>query len=555
MGATINRLLVRYAGFRKILPITLLAIIGLSLFFLIQDYQNGISETKHNEMERLKAIVSTAAALIDGDQHQQLSEEFRKKDDILHSYQIPSYQKLHKLLNAIQLSNNLQSAVYTMVFNSETEKFEFIATSSETPYYRHDYAQYPNAVTQSITAASKLDEYESENGKWLSAIAPITNSEGETVALIQADTEFYPFIAKARKRLLIQLGIGILFLAPFIIGFYWYLKKTTRQSERFQKRLMSKIKQIRLKEKIIEDINESLVENYQEIESQRKIIDHRSMNLQEANDKIGVKNAELMETLEKLRRTQSQLVESEKIHSVGILASGIAHEINNPLNFIHGGVECLKESFKKGELDQVEMETYLGYIDAGVNRASQIISKLSEFTARKDQLGSQLISLNLMAHDAVSELKGDFNIQAIQLRLEEGAWILASKFEIKNLFIQLLKNSCDAVSTVSDGKVKVFGMKKDSMYQITIQDNGEGISERNLKAIFNPFFTTKSPGKGEGLGLFFAQTIIGKYGGTISVKSNEDVGTKVVVSLPLENPQENLSKEGNISESNFKKAS
>jgi len=277
-----------------------------------------------------------------------------------------------------------------------------------------------------------------------------------------------------------------------------------------------------------------LVSNYQEIEAQRKIIDQRSKHLQEANNRIGEKNVELMEALVELRRTQNQLVESEKIHSVGMLTAGMAHEINNPLNFIRGGVECIKESLSDGELDQAEMETYLKYIDEGVSRATKIITKLSAITTKEDETASQLINLSRMAYEAMDDIKGQLDTSSIKLRLDEDVWLMASKFEIKLLFTQLLKNACDAVNNQADPKIRVVGMKNGTTYQVSILDNGDGISEKNRRSIFNPFFTTKSPGKGEGLGLYFAQTIVGKYGGKIDVKSKEAKGTKVIINLPIE---------------------
>jgi len=139
MGAALHRFLIRYTGVNKILPLSLLAIVGISFFFFIKDYQNGLRDSKRIEIERLKAIVSTASALIDGDAHEQISESFRLKDDIIKSDQTPRYQELHEILKAIQISNKLSTAIYTMVYDSTAEKFQFIGTSSTTPYYRHDY--------------------------------------------------------------------------------------------------------------------------------------------------------------------------------------------------------------------------------------------------------------------------------------------------------------------------------------------------------------------------------------------------------------------------------
>ena len=483
----------------------------------------------------MKAVVSTAANLIDSKLHQQLSEQYKTRNEITESESDERYNTIHQLLRMIHEANDLETDMYTMILDSASQKYEFIVTSSPKPYFRHSYTLYPKELSEKIDAVTTFDLYESENGRWLSAAAPIVNLEGKTVALVQADTRFDSFIAEARDALIRRLAITVALILPVIMLFSFYLRRLTLQNIIIQRNLLSKIATIERQKKTIEDINESLIQSNKRIEAQRNTIRERSIHLKDANEKVKQKNAELLSTLTRLRRTQKQLIESEKLVSIGILSGGIAHEINNPLNYIQGGVSCIKQIIETSIIGkEEEVRKFLEAIEVGVGRASGVISKLSEITNKRARSNVEAIGASEVIADALQSLNHYHSSGNSHIIVDSGKDFIVkgNKYELVNSLIQLIKNANDAVYRLENRKIQIYCHQSNGGNSITIDDNGTGIEPLSLGNIFDPFYTTKDPGKGEGLGLFYAKTILGKHGGVLEAKSVIGKGTKMTVTFP-----------------------
>jgi len=218
--------------------------------------------------------------------------------------------------------------------------------------------------------------------------------------------------------------------------------------------------------------------------------------------------------------------QSEKLTSMGILAAGIAHEINNPLTNVSLNVEMLKDLV--GDNDKINRR--LGAIERNTDRASRIAKELLHFSRdRETELES--IDINLVLTSSCNLLKSQEYSSIIQLALQDVPKIRGIFWKLEEVFINLLINSIDACDKEDSIEIESF-FENDSV-KVMITDTGHGIIESDLFKVFDPFYTTKPVGKGTGLGLSVSYNIIKQHGGDISLLSSEFGGTIVTVSFPV----------------------
>ncbi len=233
-----------------------------------------------------------------------------------------------------------------------------------------------------------------------------------------------------------------------------------------------------------------------------------------------------------------QIVETGKLASVGELAAGIAHEINNPVAIMveeAGWIEDLleEEEFKEGKnLD--EFRRALRQINNQGKRCKEITHKLLSF-ARKTDSRIQEVHVNEMLEElvALSAQRAKFSNVTIKTDfLNDLPSINVSLSELQQVFLNLINNALDAMEK-KGGEMTIRSGLNEGHIVIAVEDTGPGIPQANLKRIFDPFFTTKPVGKGTGLGLSICYGIIKKLGGRIEVRSTVGAGTKFIVMLPL----------------------
>ncbi|MDD4385237.1 MAG: ATP-binding protein [Bacteroidales bacterium] len=256
--------------------------------------------------------------------------------------------------------------------------------------------------------------------------------------------------------------------------------------------------------------------------------------LQATNEEIYNHKEELQTALTKLQSTQQQLVQSEKMATLGVLAAGVAHEINNPLNFIHGGVTALEKYIKDSAAEHLkELSPLVEIINTGVSRAVGIVEGLSHYS-RSDEL-QKVIDCNihkiidnclLMLDNKIKKrivVDRKYSIKLTLVSCKEG--------KMHQAFLNILTNAVQAIE--GEGTITITTSQKNRTLIVAVTDSGCGISKQNISKITDPFFTTKDPGKGTGLGLSITQNIIEEHNGKIIFDSEPGVGTTVTVRLPL----------------------
>lgn len=275
----------------------------------------------------------------------------------------------------------------------------------------------------------------------------------------------------------------------------------------------------------------SLDEHKKELES--KVLE-RTNELNEKNKELEHTNKELGLVISKLSETQNQLIQSEKMASLGILTAGVAHEINNPLNFILGGYNGLKNYFDDNNITlNSNIDFFLDSINVGVERASSIIDSLSQFSRDTDSfkescdihqiLNDCLLMLDINIKDRIA-IKKDYTISKTIIQGNSG--------KLHQVFLNILTNSIQAIE--SNGEILIQTKLVNSSIEIRITDSGYGISKKNLSKILNPFYTTKRPGEGTGLGLSITFSIVKNHMGSIAFESEENKYTRVIIKFPVE---------------------
>ena len=287
----------------------------------------------------------------------------------------------------------------------------------------------------------------------------------------------------------------------------------------------------------------------------------RTRELSVANQELAERHRQLEATFRELALTQQQLIHSEKMASLGMLVAGIAHELNNPISFVHNNLDFIQDytdkltriikaysdkedqdSDKRRRGDQQKQATkfdttvdtlqeLIGSCKAGTERVKQIVLDLRTFS-RTDDIGLVMADLHGGIESTLSLLVREYK-DRITVHRDYGDLpkIECYPGQLNQVFMNLLQNAAQAIQ--EKGQVWIKTQSRGDWIKITIRDTGVGISEENLKKIYDPFFTTKPIGQGTGLGLSISYGIIERHGGAISVTSKLNVGTEFIVDLPV----------------------
>ena len=238
---------------------------------------------------------------------------------------------------------------------------------------------------------------------------------------------------------------------------------------------------------------------------------------------------ERLEMERRLKTTQEQLLQSEKLAAMGRLTSQIAHELNNPLYGIMNTLELMKTEISPGNNRRKILEMAL----SETVRLTELLHKMLTFS-KPDQKEKQPVDINTILDEILLLHEKQFseNNIIIEIELADGMpSVLASKNQLRQVFLNMFHNAGDAMP--DGGTLTVKTAVEDSEIAIEISDNGIGINEKDIKNIFDAFFTTKSSVKGVGLGLSVCYGFIAEHGGDIQVTSEQGVGTCFKITLPV----------------------
>ena len=300
-------------------------------------------------------------------------------------------------------------------------------------------------------------------------------------------------------------------------------------------------------------------------------LEEKTVELTKANEALTVQksvaeqaNKELTDAMQKLKVAQAHLVQSEKMASLGQLTAGVAHEINNPVNFIYTGINGLEKNLKrfleiteayekidlhknlnvqlldiqqkKDKIDyqdiKEDIKDLIPAIMEGAERTAQIVKSLQTFSWNSNEeyvnedvhkgLDSTLLLLSNKIKNKI-EVEKKYNAQSGVIRCLPG--------QLNQVFMNVITNAIQAVDQES-GKIVIETSSDEDTLTIIIADNGTGIPDAIRDRLFEPFFTTKPVGQGTGLGLAISYGIIKNHSGKIDIESEQDKGTKVILTLP-----------------------
>ncbi|WP_163134566.1 ATP-binding protein [Agarivorans sp. Alg241-V36] len=248
---------------------------------------------------------------------------------------------------------------------------------------------------------------------------------------------------------------------------------------------------------------------------------------------------ELEQSNAELKTTQSQLIQTSKLASIGELSAGVAHELNQPLMIIRNGGQLLERRINKGTLDDEKLHKFVGSVLSNSKRMMKIIDHLRTFS-RHSSTEFIEVDVNSVVNNSILMVGEQLKLRGISITVQlsdTALWVKGDANQLEQVLLNLISNARDAMNTSSsDNKLLTLATRlteDEQGVEIEVSDNGDGIPVDVQSRMFDPFYTTKEEGKGTGLGLSISYGIVSDHKGSIKVLSDSDSGTRMYVCLPL----------------------
>lgn len=446
-----------------------------------------LEDSKNQVCERLKAISCTAALQIKGEQLIQLQKEAPGKDDILMNDQHPVYHELYNFLRQTYEINNLKSPVYIMVFNDTLKKFQFLATSSKVPYYKHDYELYPRQLLDNFNTGGVLDVYEDENGSWISAFAPIRDANGNPVALLQVDERFDDFLDNVWRGLISNIVIALIILLPTSLFFYSIINGMLMNEE---------------------DSRRFLKEKNEEIQIQNEMIKQNNDRLEEAKKIIELQNRDL--DLKVRKRTYELLKANRDLETFLYRSS---HDIQGPLATLKGLCYIAeKDSKYKETTDLVQM------ISNSTNKLSTVIDGIEEvYHIKIRKLKKETFVLGDVLDEIKKNYQPDILKSSVDFQIHQNDVVeLTTDLEMFRMVLnELIKNAFQYGLSHVHPQIIVTAFKQHGIFSLSVSDNGGNFDDEVRKSMVKIFQKGVITSMDVGLGLYGVYLAVRRLNGTI----------------------------------------
>jgi C4-dicarboxylate-specific signal transduction histidine kinase len=238
---------------------------------------------------------------------------------------------------------------------------------------------------------------------------------------------------------------------------------------------------------------------------------------------------------QELREKQEQLVQAAKLATLGELTTGVAHELNNPLNNIGLFIGNVIDLVELGRLDKEPILRHMNNAMQQVQKATEIISHLRTF-GRAAPVSQELLRVNGVIEQALSLMREQLRLREVAVELDltpDDPTVIGNPIRLEQVCMNLLTNARDALAESHSKQLTITSRVEAGMVRLTFRDTGPGISPGLEQRIFDPFFTTKDVGLGTGLGLSITYGIVKDHDGSISIDNRPGEGATFIIELPL----------------------
>ena len=460
----------------------------------------------------------------------------------------------------------------TLRIKAINSKDEVIQASSE--HLQNVFGEFDN-----LNSPQQL-EFFSRGKRYFVQVTPLNNKRGiDWLIVVVVPEEDFMEEINTNTWITIQLCLIALFISIFLglTTSDWIIKslnslaQATEQIARgnlTQHLPNSSLQEVERLSNSFNEMSEQLNRSFQALEQANETLE---MRVQQRTQALQEEKEKTEDALQELQHTQAQLIQTEKMSSLGKMVGGVAHEINNPISFIYSnlphareymeGLSYLIELYQKYYPEpSPEIETQINEIDLdfilddfqelmdsmqnGSDRIQSIVLGLRAF-ARLDESEQKWVNLKEGLDSSLMVLQNKLHGIEVIKDYEQVPNVFCYAGELNQVFYQVVDNAIEAMvsANISNPKLVIVMRYREleKMVEIRITDNGKGMNEDVLSHIFDPFFTTKPVGKGTGLGLWISyQAIVEKQGGTLTCESAPSKGTTFLIELPLQSTRSNV---------------
>jgi two-component system NtrC family sensor kinase len=361
---------------------------------------------------------------------------------------------------------------------------------------------------------------------YLTGYKPIRDITGKIVGMLYVGTLEAPYIDLRNKVVYSFFGIGVLGVI-FVLLLYFFITTGIIRPLREMVAATGKIAEGDLSLELSSTSRD-------EIGQLTESFNHMLVRLKQARGELEdygrVLEQKVEERTQELRKMQDQLIQSEKLASMGQLAASIAHEVNNPLSGVLIYNQLVARKIMRGDMNQEVVLDYLSKMERELTRSTKLIRNLLDFASQSEP------AVKMVAVNEILERALDLTVHAapantrVEKDLPSLPEVMADPDQLQQVFMNLIMNALQAMPR--GGKLTLRTFREDQELRIAVGDTGCGISEENISRIFTPFFSTKKEVKGVGLGLSVSFGIIQRHRGRIEVKSEMGQGSIFTVCLP-----------------------